>query len=190
MKSLLALMALIFSMSINIFCQESFFKNKTSDYGLAVGAWLGGEVYLEYYDVDINKETSILLQGFADFYLIEKLAMGVYVNYSSASFEETDETATIYEFGISIKPRFILSGGSLAIKPGIQLGYRGESVDIKGADDVKGFGVNLSIEFQFNIHSNIAPFGIIGFLSQPAGGSDDTNVTFAPIFYVGGGISI
>jgi hypothetical protein len=163
--------------------------NKTADYGIAICAWFGGELYFEYYDRDISKETSFLLQSFADFYLMEKLAMGIYANFSSFSFEDYDETATIYEFGVSIKPRFILAGGSLAIKPGLQLGYRGQSSDISAADEVQGMGLNFSIEFQFNIGSNITPFGIIGFLSQPLGGNDATDVTYKPIFYFGGGIA-
>ena len=189
MKKIMFLSTIIFLVNTATFSQNSYFMNKTADFGIAVAAWFGGEVNLEDLNVDINKETSFLLHGFADFYLIEKLAMGIYVNYSSSSFEEVDETASIYEFGVSIKPRFITSDGSLAIKPGLEIGYRGESVDVPGADEVQALGVNLSVEFQFYANNNFAPFGIIGFLSQPAGGSDDTDVKFAPIFYLGGGIA-
>ncbi len=188
MKKIIVFSGILFLMNINVFSQNSYFANKSADFGIAVGAWFGGEVNLADFNTDINKETSFLLHGFADFYLIEKLAMGVYAYYSNSSFEEVDETASIYEFGVSIKPRFITSGGALAIKPGLQIGYRSESVDVPGADDVAALGVNLSLELQFYTNDNFAPFGIIGFLSQPAGGSDETNVTFAPIFYIGGGI--
>ncbi len=187
MKKLL--LPIFIFLNISVFCQVSSFSSKTADYGIAVGAWFGGEVSLADLDADIDKETGLLLQAFADFYLMEKLAMGVYVNYSNASFEETDETTDVFEIGGSIKPRFILSGGSLAIKPGLQIGYRTESIDIEGAEDIMGLGVNVSVEFQFATESNITPFGVIGFLSQPAGGNDDTDVTFGPIFYLGAGVA-
>ncbi|QQS36655.1 MAG: hypothetical protein IPM56_01485 [Ignavibacteriales bacterium] len=188
MNRIILIGLLLISFCGTLYSQKTFFTKKNADYGIAIGAWLGGEVSLADLGMDIDKEVGFLLQSFIDFYLIEKLAFGVYANYSSLSFDDVDNTASMYEFGIAIKPRFILGTGSTAIKPGLQLGYRVESTDISGVDDVSAFGLNLSVEFQFNVKSNIMPFGVIGFLSQPAGGNDDTDVTFAPIFYLGGGV--
>jgi hypothetical protein len=159
------------------------------DYGVSFGAWLGGEFYIEEFDFYIDKETSFMLQCFADFYLMEKLAMGIYANFSSLSFEDFDETASLYGFGISIKPRFILSDGSFAIKPGLLIGVRWITVDAPNLDTVGGLGINFSVEFQFRTSRTFIPYGIMGFLSQPAGGNEDTDLTFAPIFYIGAGVA-
>ncbi len=163
------------------------FRSRSADYGLAVGPWLGGNVSID--NVTVSKKLGFLLHGFADFYLIDKLSMGVYANYSSLSFEEADQTASMYEFGISIKPRILLPGGSVALKPGLEVGYRGESVNLHGVSDVKALAVNLSVECQFKTKGPVIPFAIVGFLAQPAGGNGDVSVTFAPLFFLGGGVA-
>jgi len=44
------------------------------------------------------------------------------------------------------------------------------------------------IELQYLIGSDYTVFGDFGFLTQPTGGNDVADITWAPIFYIAGGI--
>ena len=87
----------------------------------------------------------------------------------------------IWEFGASIKPRFILSE-KVALKPGFNIGHRrfsGENEFTKW----KGLALNGSCEIQYRLSDKLILFEETGFLYQPYGGNVDTDVTFDPIFY-------
>ena len=116
-----------------------------------------------------------------------KFAVGAYFNYSSftASYGGYDADADFYEFGIALKPRFILNA-TTAVKPGLNIGYR--KLSVEGYDDADGLGLNLSIEVQFMLEGGYVFFIDGGFLSQPAGGNDDVDITWAPIVYLAAGI--
>ena len=66
------------------------------------------------------------------------------------------------------------------------MGYRIISSDV--TDDLDGLGINLSVELQKQLETFVAS-GEIGFLSQPSGGNEDVTFEFAPIFYLGVGIT-
>lgn len=156
-------------------------KGKTFDVGVTAGYWFSGTVTIEGYDVD--KDGAFLLRVFGDAYIIPQLAFGGYFNFSPYSEQGVDITA--FEIGGAIKPRFFLAP-DFVIKPGLNLGYRFTTSDIDVAE-ISAFGLNLSVEFQKAMPGYML-FGELGFLSQPAGGNSDVEVTFAPIFYVGAGI--
>ncbi|MCB0278435.1 MAG: hypothetical protein KDD94_02980 [Calditrichaeota bacterium] len=158
-------------------------EDREMDIGLTAAYWLEGDADIDGFTA--TKDGSFMFRGFIDGYLMPKFAMGAYINVTPYSQEGIDFTGL--EFGMAIKPRFILSNGKAAIKPGLNIGYRSISSDF--FDTVSGLGVNLSIEYQIMTDANI--FHIEGgFLSQPAGGNDDSDVTWAPVFYVGGGITL
>jgi len=165
------------------------FASRTMDIGLGAGYNLGGTVKVSGADLDM--EGNFLLQAFADFYLVEKFSWGVYAKFGpGVKAEFSDETATLYEFGMGLKPRFIVSDGKLAIRPGLEIGYRIIDIDsdVDGID-VNGLGLNAHVEVQFMTSSNIVPFGQIGFLTQPSGGNDYDDVTWAPMFYLMAGVA-
>ncbi len=91
-----------------------------------------------------------------------------------------------YEIGISIKPRFFIKN-DIAIKPGLNFGYRLSQANFPVLE-TNGFALNVSLELQKRL-ANIGLNGEIGFLSQPYGESDQVEVTFTPIFYLGVGIT-
>ncbi len=164
----------------------SSFESKSYDVGLLVGAWLPGTIDIE--GVSADKDMSLLFRVFADAYLIPKFAVGCYFNYSSASIESEGYEAidgSFTEFGITLKPRFFISP-QMAVKPGLNIGYRKTSVE--GLDDIDGMGLNLSVELQYMMSNNYIVFFEGGFLSQPTGGNDVVSVTWAPIIYVAAGI--
>lgn len=161
--------------------ESNSLEAKNYDIALEVGAWLPGSINVEGYDA--SKDMSLLFRAFADAYLMPKFAVGCYFNYTSATVEDVD--GTFVEFGISLKPRFFMSP-VVAIKPGLNIGYRNTSVE--GQDSADGLGVNLSVELQYLIGSDYTVFGDFGFLTQPTGGNDVADITWAPIFYIAGGI--
>lgn len=171
----------------------SGFEAKAYDIGFALGLWLPGTISIE--DVDLDKSAGPLFRAFADAYLMPKFAVGAYFNYSSATLEygKYEVDADFYEFGVSLKPRFIVSP-VVALKPGLNIGYRkstreklaGESATTD--TDIDGLAVNLSIEIQYLINNDYIVFFEGGFLSQPTGGDSDADVTWAPIIYIAAGI--
>ncbi len=165
------------------------FEEKNFDIGIGAGMWFPGTIDIEGTDVD--KTGGLLARVFADAYLMPKFAVGAYLNYSSSELEYGGEDVdfTMYEFGVALKPRFLLSP-SIALKPGLNIGYRYTEVDITAPIDTSadGLGLNLSVELQFLLDGGYIFFIEGGFLSQPAGGTDDVDVTWAPIMYLAGGI--
>lgn len=161
------------------------FDAKNYDFGISVGMWTGGTVTIE--DLDVDKDPGLLFRGFADAYLIPKFAVGCFFNYSSvdASYESYSASGDIYEFGISMKPRFFISP-VVAIKPGLNLGYR--KGQLEGQDSITGLGINLSVELQYMMDADYILFFEGGFLSQPTGGNADVSVTWAPIIYFSAGL--
>jgi hypothetical protein len=162
---------------------------RTHDFGITGGLWLGGEISLGDLGARPEKKAGLILRVFYDEYVIEKLAVGAYANFSPITSEASTTGATMIEFGGSIKPRFPLGDGGAVLKIGLNIGYRMYSSDIPEMDKIDAMGLNLTIEVQFKTASKIAPFIEAGFLSQPVGGNKISDVTFAPIIYFGGGVA-
>lgn len=158
-------------------------ESKTFDLGISSGYWFGGNVVIQGFDVE--KDGAFLLRVFGDSYLMPKFGVGAYFNFSPYSQEGVD--ITMFEFGAALKPRFFLAP-DVAIKPGLNIGYRFTTSDIEAAE-INGLGINASVEIQKSLPGVIL-FGEFGFLSQPSGGNADIEVTFAPIFYFTAGVAI
>ena len=180
-KQMLIVIFLIMGFCSYIYSQVDL-KSKEYDLGLMAGMWMGGTIWVDGFELD--KDASMLFRGFVDAYLIPKLAMGAYFNFSPYSMEYAD--ITIFEFGGSIKPRFFIKE-DLALKPGINFGYRTASSDPEGFD-MDGFGVNLSVEIQKALETMILSIEG-GFLSQPVGGNEAWDISWAPIMYIGAGVT-
>lgn len=170
--------------------EVSNLEEKQHDFGISAGLWLSGDVSLDDYDVELEKSTSLLLRLIGDMYIAPKFAVGAYMNFSrgDVSYASEDETFTMYELGISFKPRFQISP-TQAVKLGLNIGYR--KLDIPDIDNAEsdGLGVNLSVELQFLLESGYIFYIDGGFLAQPAGGNDETDITWSPILYILGGVA-
>lgn len=184
----------ILVMTPAIFAQDQGgFESREYDIGICGGLWLPGSIDIE--DVDVDKENGLLIRAIADMYISPKFAVGGYFNYSmfSVSKDSYEADANLYEFGFAFKPRLILSPQT-ALKPGLNIGYRKstrEKLDIEPSGvetDADGLGINVSIEFQYLLDGGYIFFVDGGFLSQPAGGNDDADVTWAPILYICAGV--
>jgi hypothetical protein len=156
------------------------------DIGFSAALWLGGEMSIGSRSPD--KDAGFLVRAFYDEYLMEKLGVGAYINFSPVSLALANNSETMFEIGVSIKPRFPLGTGSSVLKIGLNIGYRMITMPSpsKGVD---AMGLNFDAEVQFDTKSNFVPYIEIGFLAQPVGGTGAIDVSFAPIIYFGGGVA-
>jgi len=161
---------------------------RTGDLGITAALWLGGKIRLEDYSVKTDKDPGFLLKVFYDAYIVDKFSIGAYASFAPVSVEFYNTSATVYEFGGSLKGRFPLSDGSMALKTGINFGYRAITSDYYRVDKSDAFALNGSFELQFDTKGKFVPFIEVGFITQPVGGNDYTSITFPPIFYLGGGV--
>jgi hypothetical protein len=171
---------------------------KPFDFGISVGMLMPGEIGIARVG-DVVTSSSPLFKAHFDAYLIEKLAMGLFASYlaitmdhfkgSSVTIPDADNSVNGYEIGFTIKPCFKLNE-NLTMKPGVECGYRNvspEALDDYAGGAVDGFALGANVAFKFRT-GGVSPFLMPGFISQPAGGNDYSDVTWPPIFYVAGGI--
>jgi hypothetical protein len=111
----------------------------------------------------------------------KNFAIGIFANFGSPWYDGFEETS-MTEFGPSLKWRFSVK--QLEIIPALYIGYRSYEGNAGEA-----LGINFSVKAQFP-QDNFVPFVDFGFLSQPVGGNDDTDMTFSPVFVIGGGVGI
>ena len=180
-KSVILMLLLVLEIGSILFSQVDL-KSKEYDLGFMGGLWLSGDVTAG--GGTGEKESSFLLRGFVDAYMIPKFALGAYMNFSPINEDGYD--ITMFEFGVSIKPRFFINE-DLAIKPGLNIGYRSLSGEEEDAE-ADGLGVNLSVEVQKSLETMILSFEG-GFLSQPVGGNEWISISWAPIMYLGAGLT-
>jgi hypothetical protein len=179
---------------------------RTYDLGVSVGLSFGGEINLVYIGtIHPKKDAGLIVRVFYDEYLIENIAVGVYINFSPVSFkgqisapdyqysssyfsESANTSLTMFEIGGSLKARFPFAEGGAVLKIGGNVGYRKYSADsplIKS----DALGLNVSIEIQFKTDTKIVPFIETGFFSQPVGGNDLIDLTFSPLMYLSAGVA-
>ncbi len=191
-RALLCAVVLLFVFSAAAAAEPQSFDNPTYDLGASIGLWASGDIYFGWPDDYYEKDGSFLFRAFIDGYLMPKFATGVYINLSKVTISDFDEEGSMFEIGVSMKPRFMISPEA-AVKPGLNIGYRTTDADSDIAES-EGLGINLSVELQYQPPSlkenGLYIFLDTGFFSQPAGGNEDQDITFGPIFYIAAGVGI
>ncbi len=154
------------------------------DFGVKAGYLFDGEVYLAEFDHAFDTDPGFMLTATADALLSERLCGGAYalVAFSGAY----DESATIYDLGLSLKARF--PAGITEIRVGPVLAYQVVSVESGSFDDSTGLNVGAVFDLLYPVSDTLDGIFELGFISQPAGGNDDTDATFAPIIYLAAGL--
>ena len=76
----------------------------------------------------------------------------------------------------------------IQLRPGVVLAYQSTTGD--AFDDLTGLNVGLSFDVVFPLKGFNAIVGELGFMTQPSGGNEDADVTWAPIFYITVGYEI
>ncbi|MGE0078736.1 MAG: outer membrane beta-barrel protein [Bacteroidales bacterium] len=180
---------LITILFLSVFAFSANAQNTENEKGYEIGAslkyWMPGDMY--FID-DVKKEGGIFLNAYADYNIVPKFAVGAYFNFGpSFSVEEADQTGQFSEIGMQLKIRIF--AGNIKICPALQIGYRGIKIEDIKALKTDGFAVNMNTDIVIPTKSKILLVPSIGFLAQPVGGNDIGDVTFAPIPYIGFGIS-
>lgn len=183
----LSILILLFNSQGN----TTVFTEKKFDFGIAPGILFSGDIYVSLYGESVKQNSSFLLRTYADAFVIPQISFGLYFNYTTLNLAKDIEVfgekieksgAAIWEVGASIKPRFILSE-KFALKPGFNIGHR----RFAGQNDFttwQGLALNASCELQYSLPGWVNAFAETGFLYQPYGGNEDTDITFDPIFYL------
>ncbi len=161
------------------------------DLALKAGVLMPGSVYVEIADRDFDTSAGPLFLASVDAVVAPKLSLGAFLLHArpSVTVLGDDYGGTITTFGATIKGRFG-KPGAIQFRPGIALGYQliGSSESNSGLDDVKGFDVGGLFEVSIPTGGSLRVPLEVGFISQPAGGNSDTDLTFSPIFYLAAGI--
>ncbi len=190
---------------------------KPYEIGISAGAVLPGSIWLSMVHDNVITSISPMVKVSCDAYLVPKLAIGVYGSAVFATMDRLEEPdqhcaaadsvldryrhVTAYEIGGAIKPCF-RAGERVVIKPGLEFGYRRMSSDLEvsyyygyyGSETVRfgqahGLGLNGSLEVIMRTGGPVSPSVTLGMMSQPVGGNEDTEVSFAPVLYLCGGVS-
>jgi hypothetical protein len=176
-KNLVSVMVILLMVLISTSAVQA--QKQSWNMNIKGGIILPGTVTVEGYDADT--EMGWIGNLAFDALLAEKLSMGGFFYYSGITPEDFDEGANIMGIGGSLKARFTLKSG-MQIRPGVVFAYQMTSGD--AFDDVNGFGVGFTGEVVFPLKDFNAIVAEIGFISQPSGGNEDVEVTWAPIFYL------
>jgi hypothetical protein len=173
--------------------QSSKPVDKSYEFGISAGIWFaGGDVSFDNdpYFIDAQKTNSFLMKAFLDAYAGPHVAIGIYGHFApTVGYDETSSTQRMLEFGFAVKPRFVINN-TIALKPGLGIGYRRYSSSEKTADSIQAMGANFMMEVQFlTISPVFTPYFEFGFLAQPVGGNSDWSMTFPPIWYAMVGVA-
>lgn len=133
--------------------------------------------------------SAVMLRGSALFEWGEYFIGGPYIGLvPGIEIFRFDESTSWVSVGLAVGPRFTIADDH-EIRGLAQIGYRQW---LTGSDFLSsnGLATNLNIAFIFNKDHSISPKAEIGFLAQAAGGNEDVEITFSPIWYIGGGVVI
>lgn len=162
---------------------SSFAEEPSSwNIGIKAGVLLPGEVYVSWPGVYVGTDAGLLLGVKAEAMVAPKLSVGFFFQHGSTTLTDYNETANIDTLGGTIKAHFTQAGG-IQIRPGIAIGYQTISSSAF-SEDISGLDVGGLIEVAFPTEKGKAITAELGFITQPAGGNSDTDVTFGPIFYL------
>jgi len=179
MKKLVSTFMILFSVISVVKAENNIQLSIAGNYMFEVDNLYFAEIDRYYYVGDafiFKAEADYYLEGFNN-----KFGVGIYASIGAPWYDGFEETS-MTEFGPTLKWKFDIN--EFKIIPSLYIGYR--SYEGEAGD---GLGLNLSLKAQYP-QEGFIPFVDFGFLSQPAGGNDATDITFAPVFIIGGGISI
>jgi hypothetical protein len=127
-----------------------------------------------------------LVNGYFDAMVAPKLSIGAFLMLAGPSVTVLgdDYGVTVTTVGATMKGRFTLQNG-MQLRPGFALGYQMINTDAPGTEGTTGLNIGGLFEVVKPLaNSKNALVGELGFITQPSGGNEDSDVTFGPIFYL------
>jgi hypothetical protein len=170
----LAILALLLSLAIPL-SPAAAQQSKTTSFGVKGILLLPGEAYVEEADAYFDIDMSFGIGGLVDTKLGEKFWGGVFLDILSVS--AADESATMFEFGVSMKAALGGENGKPTWRPGLGIGYANLS-DAGGVASTTYLTIRGGVEAVLS-SGWVAEAIIYG---APTGGNDDFTVTYGPLF--------
>jgi hypothetical protein len=134
----------------------------------------------------VDTKVGFVVRAAGDAMIVPKLSLGAYALLGSTSSDPGGIGATIWGFGATIKGHFRVQ--SVQLRAGLAVAFQLESADVPGSETSKGFGIAPVLEAAIPIASTLNLLVHASFISQPAGGNSQADVTWAPIVYFAAGL--
>ena len=158
---------------------------KTYTFQVGGGYLVGGDLTIEDDDgaYDASLDGGPVLTFAVDRLVNPRISLGLFASGIKSEVEGTG--VAIITLGGTIKSRFHLSNG-MQIRVGAALGYQRTSVDEDGGITIEGVDIAPILELAFSPNRSKSFTLQATAISQPSGGGDEVDVTFAPIPYIAG----
>lgn len=134
----------------------------------------------------VDTKVGFVLRAAGDAMVGPKVSLGAYALMGSTSSDPGGIKATIWGFGGTIKGHFRIQ--SVQLRAGLAVAFQLESADLPGSQTSKGFGIAPVLEAAIPIADALNLLVHGSFISQPAGGNSQADVTWAPIVYFAVGL--
>jgi hypothetical protein len=155
------------------------FDGQKFEIGAKFGTIFPGEVTVDDGDHDTKAGTMFAIR--AESVITPKISAGVfYQNISNST--KADDSITTNAIGGIVQFRFT-TAPNLQFRPGLTLGY---NFDISGdalQNSATGLEIGALVEAAYCIKDGHMITGELGFVTQPAGGNSDIDMTYGPTFY-------
>ena len=134
----------------------------------------------------IDTKVGFVVRAAGDAMIVPKLSLGAYALLGSTSSDPGDIGAKIWGFGMTVKGHFRVQ--SVQLRAGLAVAFQLESADVAGSETSKGFGIAPVLEAAIPIANTLNLLVQASFISQPAGGNSQADITWAPIVYFAAGL--
>ena len=162
---------------------------KKNEFSVSLGYMFEGELYAAEIDQYFSVGETVLIRGEFNHFLIDRFGIGAYYTLGFPFYSYFYEEVTMHEVGVVFKGR-LNANDKFQIKPGLYAGYRAYSgEEFLGVGPGTGFGLNVTAAFQYQLNEKIKPFIDLGIMTQPAGGNDESDITYGPTFQMSFGIT-
>ena len=155
------------------------------------GIVLPGAIYSDPPDEEIDTTSGLIVRATLDNPVTSRFSAGLYANYisSTAEFGSLSSDFTVISIGGAFKTSITLSE-TMTIRLGIGVGYQMTSADEVGehGEDITGFDLAPITELAVKLSNGMTGVVTLTGFSQPSGGNDDATVSWAPIFFLAGGL--
>ena len=151
------------------------------EFGVKLGMIFEGEVYMDPPDQYFDTDAGFMFALRADAVVTPKMSAGVFLHQISNATGAGDEMTTT-AIGGSLKVRLTMSP-DLQLRPGLTIGYNmicGDAFQ----EDATGLELGAFLEAALHLQDGHMVTGELGFVSQPAGGNSDIDMTYGPTFYL------
>lgn len=168
-------------------------SNRTADtnwtilFGIKGGIITPGTVYLND-NFEIDTDLSYSVGGFLDYRLAPKLTGGLAIDFNNISLFEVSNT--LLDMGFTLKALVGSNTGRITFKPGIGFGFGlGISSDLEDVEGSKYFTGRAITEVAIALRGKTSLLIEGNLYFSPAGGNDEYDITFGPMFLIRGGFA-